>query len=102
MAPPAWNAGLQTGTRGAPHRARRDADRPHDAYGLEWRPPVGTRAEGPQGAPRRTSRWRKDPGREQPLPTVASADCAHDRARDQFVFVTRRPKATTRAAIKRA
>ena len=25
-APPTWNAGLQTGTRGAPHRARRNAD----------------------------------------------------------------------------
>ena len=27
MAPPAWNAGLQTGTRGAPHRARHNVAR---------------------------------------------------------------------------
>ena len=37
----AGNAGLQTGTRGAPHRARRNPDRPHDVYGLDRRPPVG-------------------------------------------------------------
>ena len=27
MAPPAWNAGLQTGTRGAPHLARHNLTR---------------------------------------------------------------------------
>ena len=33
----AGNAGLQTGTRGAPRRARRNVIRSHDAYGLERR-----------------------------------------------------------------
>ena len=60
MAPPAWNAGLQTGTRGAPHGARLHPLRnggPHPgaelkstdgAPGLEPRPPVGTRAVTPR------------------------------------------------------
>ena len=34
----AWNAGLQTGTRGAPHRARRNPTHPHDAYGSQRLP----------------------------------------------------------------
>ena len=93
MAPPAWNAGFQTGKRGAPHRARRDPTYSHDAYGLERRPPVGTRAEGPQSALLWTSRWRKGLGPGRPLLAVISVDCAHERGRGQFVFVTGRPKA---------
>ena len=52
MAPPAWNAGLQTGTRGARRRARRE---PHPETGLQprrgadqgrWRPRLGAPASG--------------------------------------------------------
>ena len=39
---PAWNARLQTGTRGAPRRARRNHAHPRGMYGLERRPASGT------------------------------------------------------------
>ena len=35
---PAWNAGLQTGPRGAPRRVRRNHPQPRGMYGLERRP----------------------------------------------------------------
>ena len=70
MAPPAWNAGLQTGTRGARHRARRDATQSHDAYGLERRlkpargreariPPCAVRHDGAKtrDADNHSGRW---------------------------------------------
>ena len=43
MSPPAWNAGHQTGTRGAPRRARRNATHPHGACGLEQQVGDGSR-----------------------------------------------------------
>ncbi len=50
------SAGLQTGTRGAPRRARRDAIPPRHAYGLERRSPDRhARRSAPRTAQRQTS-----------------------------------------------
>ena len=48
VARPAWNAGLQTGTRGAPRRARRNLIHRHSTHAGDFLAPVdiqGRRAE---------------------------------------------------------
>ena len=83
MAPPAWNAGLQTGTRGAPRRARRNAARP------KWRAHLRAPTRGmalsfaPPGSDRtRRSRRPARPNSETP-PAALRAACRSEDRRSQ-------------------